>query len=481
MANSLDCTVSGASGDLKASERLPIPAIMTRVLLAACIALASAVSVEAAERTIRFSGVVQGGQRYEHTIADGFRLVLDAKATGREGWLIRVLGTDSLTDYAWIATPPFHGPNALDLEAWHFRNADNTGPNRGDVNFPQEDREFEFFLTPSDRAVADSALSLFLWPGDRSQASQDSALAVWQALPRGKGRVTITNMKLGNLVRGQRPWFENVQFAVDIQLASVRAAASDEPQLFPTQSVSRCEFKERLATPKDVRLTSRIPVLAEPENWRDAPGPHGERAIFWRTSSKVHGYRILDRDGRVLHVLQSVSLPRWSPDGRWLAVSHWSREHPYQLALVEAGTGKVIPIPEVEHLAKCAWSPDSRKLAFVAVGMNVGWLSVPDTSVHVVARDLNWAFEPMALAWSADSRRFVSLMHREYEHDDVQVTDLWLFGLTPGVCRLTATPEIEEWGVDWLDDRRVIFQTEAGGEAPSNPGTVLELPTSEKR
>ena len=260
----------------------------------------------------------------------------------------------------------------------------------------------------------------------------------------------------------------------------------DEPELFPGRGIARCEVMERRATEKDVRLANRIPVLAEPENWRDVPGPRGERAVRWQETSKYHGYQILDRRGRSLHKLLHVNLPRWSPDGRWLAVSHWSRGLPYQLALVEVGTGKVIPIPQVEHLDDCAWSPDSRKLAFVSrsypSGESAGWLSVPDTSVHVIARDLNYAFECMELAWSGDSRRFVALMHREYEHDDVRVTDLWLFGLEPGACRLTATPGVEESSVGWLDDRHVIFRPEHwdDDEAQSGLGTVLELPALAK-
>jgi len=39
-------------------------------------------------------------------------------------------------------------------------------------------------------------------------------------------------------------------------------------------------------------------------------------------------------------------------------------------------------------------------------------------------------------------RAFAALMHREYEHDEVRVTDLWLFGLTTRACRLTATPRV---------------------------------------
>ena len=109
--------------------------------------------------------------------------------------------------------------------------------------------------------------------------------------------------------------------------------------------------------------------------------------------------------------------------------------------------------------------------------MTAGWLSVSDTSAHIVVRGLNWAFECEEMAWSADSRRFIALMHREYEHDDVRVTDLWLFTLKPGVCRLTTTPANEESDVSWLDDRRVIFRTEGAedGASQSGFGTVLEL------
>ncbi len=181
--------------------------------------------------------------------------------------------------------------------------------------------------------------------------------------------------------------------------------SSDEPELFPGRKVERYEVTERPATNQDVRLTSRMPVLAEPENWRDVPGPRGERAVFWQETSKRHGYQILDRRGRVL----ALGSRHLGSRGR----------------------------------------PGSQQ-----------------------------AFECMDLAWSGDSRRFVALMHREYEHDDVRVTDLRLFGLKPGACRLTATPGVEESSVGWIDDQRVIFQPERwdDDEALSGLGTVLELP-----
>lgn len=251
---------------------------------------------------------------------------------------------------------------------------------------------------------------------------------------------------------------------------------AEDLEMFPGQTVARCECTGRPARSKDMRLADRIHVLAEPANWRDVPGPHAERAVMWQETSKWHGYQILDAQGRVLHKIPHVNLPRWSPDGRWLAVSRWSRELPYHLALINVATGEVMPILQVEHLGSCAWSPDSRRLAFVGLSYrsdgpsSIGWVSVPDTSVHVVAQDFNFRFECQELQWSRDSRHFVALMHREYEHDDIRITDLWMFGLTPGVCRLTATPEVEESNVGWIDDRRVMFRDELAGSE-----TVLEL------
>jgi WD40 repeat protein len=292
-------------------------------------------------------------------------------------------------------------------------------------------------------------------------------------------------------------WFEPIRIrlsgvfllvllAISCSWGELRADGTpDEPELFPGRTVARCEVTERPATGKDVPLATRILVLAEPKDWLDVPGPRGERAEGWQ--GRHAGYRVCDGRGRLLHALPDVSVPRWSPDGRWLAVSRWSPELPYQLALVEVRSGRVIPIPQVQYLEYCAWSPDSRKLAFVGQSFpsgdhsGAGWLSVPDTSVHAVARDLNGEFECIEMAWSADSRRFVGLMHREYEHDDVRVTDLWLFGLTPGACRLTATPGVEETNVSWLDDRHVIFRIEPSGDAAqSGFGTVLELPALAK-
>ncbi|HEY2956267.1 MAG TPA: hypothetical protein VGK89_13600 [Candidatus Eisenbacteria bacterium] len=184
----------------------------------AILALAASGSAPAPMRTIHFSGLVRGGQRFERLFTDSLRFVLDPETLGREGWTLRVLAADSTADFAGIATPPFHGPNPLDLEAWHFRNADNTGPNRGEPNMPQEQRWFEFCLSTPGYRVAVDALDVALWPGNRGRAAQDSAQTVWEAVPRGTGQLTVTERRLDGLGAGQRPWFESMRFTVELKL-----------------------------------------------------------------------------------------------------------------------------------------------------------------------------------------------------------------------------------------------------------------------
>ena len=116
---------------------------------------ASAVgNVTADARTYRFSGRLEAGQRFERRFADSLRFVLEPADVS--GWSIQILQHDTLADYAGIATPPFHGPNPTQIEAWHFRNQDNTGPSRGPC--PGAEREFSFVTSRRDYQAAAAAL-----------------------------------------------------------------------------------------------------------------------------------------------------------------------------------------------------------------------------------------------------------------------------------------------------------------------------------
>src|ERR671925_623359 len=90
----------------------------------------------------RIHGVVNRGERFVQTTDAGWilRLFPDSK-----GWFLEVTMNGRETEDLARLTPPWHFvPNAREIEGWHFRNADNTGPNDGSVNAPQELREFIF-------------------------------------------------------------------------------------------------------------------------------------------------------------------------------------------------------------------------------------------------------------------------------------------------------------------------------------------------
>jgi hypothetical protein len=63
------------------------------------------------------------------------------------GWVIALIHRDGKSGQVDLTgiTPPYSGvPNPREIHGWHFRNRDNSGPNRGDVNAPQHLRRFVF-------------------------------------------------------------------------------------------------------------------------------------------------------------------------------------------------------------------------------------------------------------------------------------------------------------------------------------------------
>jgi hypothetical protein len=160
---------------------------------------------------VRFSGEVSRDQRYVHALPGNleFRLL-----PSPEGWSIAIgRPGNRIEDYVGIATPPYHGANPTVIEAWHFRNADNTGPNEGDVNAPDEKRDFSFVLNEAQYKKFSDALDL--WSGATEKERNEGAKILRNA-PRRKGTLNIVDMELGGLEKGTRPWFESMKFKVDL-------------------------------------------------------------------------------------------------------------------------------------------------------------------------------------------------------------------------------------------------------------------------
>ncbi len=153
---------------------------------------------------VQFVAEVVRGQGFEREI--GVNLVF--RLIPREyGWTISV-GTraTSQADFSAVVTPPFRGMNHRDIEGWHFRNVDNSGPNEPgpkNMNAPQQIREFAFVTNESDYRVASETLGALLWPsspGEREMAERRFESVEARA---AHGRLTILGS--GTLWSGSAP------------------------------------------------------------------------------------------------------------------------------------------------------------------------------------------------------------------------------------------------------------------------------------
>ncbi|MEM9233548.1 MAG: hypothetical protein AAGA69_04830 [Pseudomonadota bacterium] len=90
---------------------------------------------------------IAGDRNFYQTLDNGWIFAL---VKAENGWSLRLYEGEPVGDAVDLTsmTPPLRGaPNPRDIFGWHFRNADNTGPNEGDVNAPQHMRAF--VISPS--------------------------------------------------------------------------------------------------------------------------------------------------------------------------------------------------------------------------------------------------------------------------------------------------------------------------------------------
>jgi len=162
-------------------------------------------------------GEVDRGMTFEAAIGDGvaFRLV-----PIRHGWVIWVGDPGRPGDnYAAIATPPFHGINPLFVEGRHFRNSDNSGPNRAgakNVNAPQETRDFRFVADRKGFLIGRAALEVVLRSGASTGREIEAARRRWDGTASGCGRLKITALSLGNLRVGDKAWIDRMAFEIGL-------------------------------------------------------------------------------------------------------------------------------------------------------------------------------------------------------------------------------------------------------------------------
>lgn len=170
-----------------------------------------------ATSTTNFSGSISRGQTFQQNIGNGlvFELTPDDY-----GWDADIYPANrGVNDYglAGIATPPYHGPyNALYIDGWDFADASNTAPNDGSVNAPQMERNFQFVTNETDAQTVSDAYNAFT-ESKTNDFSPD--------VPFGNGTITISNLKLGNLVEGSKAWIESMNFTVNLQFPTSTTAS----------------------------------------------------------------------------------------------------------------------------------------------------------------------------------------------------------------------------------------------------------------
>jgi hypothetical protein len=185
-------------------------------------------------RVCTFTSHVLRGQTYRHEILPDLFFCLipsgifssPSDEAWSEGWSIIITdpqgsacdGSD-WANFGPIVTPPMRGNLTFDVHGWQFRNKENTGPNDGSLNVPQENRSFYFLFNRRDFEAVWHAERCAQWaiPEDCALATQNPA-GRDVFIPRSWAYFTATKLELGNLVAGSKAWIEYMEFTVDIYL-----------------------------------------------------------------------------------------------------------------------------------------------------------------------------------------------------------------------------------------------------------------------
>jgi hypothetical protein len=155
--------------------------------------------------TAKFSGSVLHGEDFDRRLSNGlwFCLLHDPDANGG-GWLIAIQEScePGGHNFATIATPPFHGVNDTEIDAWHF----DPG-----ANAPQSERDFSFVLSDEDwqRLMQDL----------NSYSDPEKMLKELVTLGSGHGKLTITAMKR-HQAPGGASLFDSLAFDVTLKWPS---------------------------------------------------------------------------------------------------------------------------------------------------------------------------------------------------------------------------------------------------------------------
>ena len=157
------------------------------------------------------TGVVRRGNGFDASTPGGWLVRLRPLETG---WALEITQKGREQEDLARLTPPWHFvPNPRDIEGWHFRNTDNTAPNDGSVNAPQEIRDFIF--------------SPEVGRGIEYNGGATSERDVAKVESFGRGWLRLDQYELSPPRRGERATMESVRFTVCLTMP---ASATPIPQ-----------------------------------------------------------------------------------------------------------------------------------------------------------------------------------------------------------------------------------------------------------
>lgn len=137
---------------------------------------------------------VFGAHSFQKSLPNGLIFSLEPQ---RHGWSIRVYDAQSGLEMSSMTPPLRLATNPREISGWHFRNSDNTGPNEGSVNAPQQNRHF---------VIAQPGSSL-------------------RAPPRGLGWLNILDFGLADLNEGEKARMLYLKFQGCVMMAKTAEPA----------------------------------------------------------------------------------------------------------------------------------------------------------------------------------------------------------------------------------------------------------------
>ncbi len=171
-----------------------------------------------AQQTVDFSGTVKAGESYKHAIGHGLMFVVRPE-DGDFTLGVEPAAHDN-DNFARCVTPPFHGPNPIDLLAWQFADA-KQGKMSGAEPAALKHRQFQFVLNAADQKKACDELDAVLYqpPTISKDGSAQLGKPGYHEPPLGIGRVTIEKAEAS---QSPQPALEWVRFNVHIEFPKAR-------------------------------------------------------------------------------------------------------------------------------------------------------------------------------------------------------------------------------------------------------------------